>query len=89
MLTKFLDAVEKLKSERSSKKIPKDSAKKITMTKPTSSCPPLSVSEIHKRMLNWIHNQPEAKEKLAQVGLKPVDSFKITVSVLFSYLYFN
>ncbi|CAB4013594.1 Hypothetical predicted protein, partial [Paramuricea clavata] len=78
VLTKFLDAVEKLKSEKSSKKIPKDSAKKITMTKPTSSCPPLSVSEIHKRMLNWIHNQPEAKEKLAQVGLKPVDSFKIT-----------
>lgn len=89
MLTKFLDAVEQLKSERSSIKNPQGSVNKITARKPIRSCPPPSVSEIHKKMLNWIYNQPEAKKNLTQVGFKPEDSFKIKVSGFFLYPDFN
>lgn len=74
--------MERLKSERSSIKKPKGSANKFTATKPVRSSPPQSVSEIYKRMLNWIYNQPEAKKNLLQFGLKPEDSFKIKVSVV-------
>ena len=69
------------KSSKSLTKFPaKSSANTITKTKPIDPCSPLNINDINKKMINWIHKQRNAKQKLTQIGLKPEDSFKDVVS---------
>ena len=76
--------MEQIKTEKSLKSLTKfpakSSANTITKTKPIDPRSPLNINDINKKMINWIHKQRNAKQKLTQIGLKPEDSFKVVVS---------